>query len=106
MTCARCAAAARGEVAITATDGPARLEVHKVDGDGLFVSLVDGVLEITHPDLTWGGLLSFVTHRGHRLGGALPRHAGERAAEIGVVSASAVVSGLTASTSVRSVSAT
>lgn len=93
-----------GEVDITATDGAARLEVHKVEGDALTVSLVDGVLDITHPDLTWGGLLSFVKHRGHRSAAISLAMPSSAPLSLGVVSASAVVSGLTGTTSVRSVS--
>ena len=93
-----------GEVSVTATDGPARLEVHDIEGDGLRVTLVDGVLEVTHPELTWGGLLSFATKRGRRSAVVSLAIPAAVALRLGVVSASAVVTGLTAATEVRSVS--
>ena len=93
-----------GEVNVTATDGSTRLEVHKIEGEPLAVSLHDGLLEIGHADLTWGGLTTFVTHRRRHYAAislSMPESAPLR---LGVVSASAVVTGLTADTSVRSVS--
>ena len=95
-----------GDVSVTATDGPARLEVHAVEGVPLKVDLVDGTLTVTYDDLSWSGLLDWLTGkaRGRRavsLALAVPP---ECEVELGTVSADAVVSGITSPTSVRSVS--
>jgi hypothetical protein len=95
-----------GDVSVTATDGPARLEVHSVEGPPLMVDLVDGTLTVTYDDVSWGGILDWLTgkSRGRRevsLALAVPP---ECDVQLGTVSADAVVSGITRPTSVRSVS--
>ncbi|MCX4746788.1 DUF4097 family beta strand repeat-containing protein [Kitasatospora sp. NBC_01287] len=42
-----------GAVNVVAAEGPARLEVTELDGDPLRVTLADGVLTVTYPELDW-----------------------------------------------------
>jgi hypothetical protein len=90
-------------VAVLATDGPASLDVESVQGEDLQVSDDDGQLIITHPNLTWEGLLNWVRPKRHTavITVRVPRNC---ATEVGVVSASAVVSGITAKCWVKAVS--
>jgi hypothetical protein len=92
-----------GSVAVLATDGKPSLDVANVSGDPLDVTYEDGVLTITHENLTWEGLLKWL--RPQRTSAAVtvtvPRTC---PAQVGVVSATAVVSGISARTSVKSVS--
>jgi hypothetical protein len=92
-----------GSVAVLATDGKPSLDVANVSGDPLDVTYEDGVLTITHENLTWEGLLKWL--RPQRPSAAVtvtvPRTC---PAQVGVVSATAVVSGLSARASVKSVS--
>ena len=86
-----------------AGDGSARVEVAEVDGP-LTVSLENGTLTITHERLTWGGLLDWVGGRQARAVVSVSVPAG-CPVELGVVSADAVVSGISAErTAVKSVS--
>jgi hypothetical protein len=92
-----------GSVAVLATDGKPSLDVANVSGDPLDVTYEDGVLTITHENLTWEGLLKWL--RPQRTSAAVtvtvPRNC---PAQVGVVSATAVVSGISARASVKSVS--
>ena len=92
-----------GSVAVLATDGKPSLDATNVSGDPLDVTYEDGVLTITHENLTWEGLLKWL--RPYRPSATVtvtvPRAC---AAQVGVVSATAVVSGLGARASVKSVS--
>jgi hypothetical protein len=92
-----------GSVAVLATDGKPSLDVASVSGDPLDVTFEDGVLTITHENLTWEGLLKWL--RPQRPSAAVtvtvPRTC---PAQVGVVSASAVLSGTSARASVKSVS--
>lgn len=95
-----------GDVSVTATDGPARLEVHAIEGVPLKVELEGGTLTVTYDDLSWGGLLDWLTgkNRGRRevsLALAVPARCD---VQLGTVSATALVSGITGPTSVKSVS--
>ena len=95
-----------GDASVTATDGPARLEVHSIEGAPLLVDLKDGTLTITYEDLSWGGILDWIMGgRAHRrevsLALAVPA---DCEVHLGTVSATAVVSGVTKPTTVRSVS--
>src|SRR5260370_41966239 len=49
-----------GSVAVLATDGTPSLDVADVSGDPLDVTYEDGVLTITHENLTWDGLLKWL----------------------------------------------
>ncbi len=92
-----------GSVAVLATDGKPSLDVASVTGDPLEVTLEDGVLTISHENLSWEGLLKWL--RPQRASAAVtvtvPRTC---PAQLGVVSASAVMSGISARASVKSVS--
>jgi hypothetical protein len=92
-----------GSVAVLATDGTPSLDVAAVSGDPLQVSYSDGTLTITHPNLTWDGLLKWLRPQRHSatVTVRVPRAC---TTQLGVVSATAVLSGLTARTSVKSVS--
>jgi hypothetical protein len=93
-----------GHVDVVGTDGEARLEVTELVGPPLIVTLEDGRLVVTYDDLSWQGLFSW--GRLHRrrtavLSLAVPHSC---PVQLGVVSASAIVSGMSGETSVRSVS--
>lgn len=86
-----------GQVDVIAHDDPdARIEVHGVTVKDLRIEMVDGRLEIDHPQLRWDNFLEVFRNFG--AGGpkaevsvAVPRTV---ALTLGVVSASALVSGL------------
>ncbi len=95
-----------GDVSVTATDGPSRLEVHSHNGAPLQVDLQDGVLTIAYEDLPWGGIFDWlVSGRKNRrevsLALAVPA---DCEVKLGTVSADAVVSGITEPTTVHTVS--
>jgi hypothetical protein len=88
----------RGNVHVVGTDGPVRLEVTGVRGRGLKVRDEDGILQVGYDDwqvprsfwawvLNWGGWRRRVAV----ISAAVPRHC---LADLGVISASVVVSGL------------
>lgn len=86
-----------------AAAGAAQVEVSEVDGP-LVVTLENGTLTITHERLTWAGLLDWV---GGRRASAVVSVSvpADCPVELGVVSADAVVSGISADrTEVKSVS--
>jgi hypothetical protein len=92
-----------GEVNVHGTTGTAaHLEVSDVNGE-LEVEYADGVLTLTQPGLTWERLLQWRLTLRAEVTLALAVPAG-CPVQIGVVSASALVSGLTGPTQVRSVS--
>jgi len=94
-----------GDATVTASDGPARLEVHHLKGAPLQVDVDDGVLTIAYEDLSWTGLLGRLRHPflNHEvsLAVAVPPAC---EVQLGTVSASAMVSGVTKPTAVRTVS--
>jgi Putative adhesin len=92
-----------GSVAVLATDAKPSLEVASVTGDPLEVTYEDGVLTITHENLTWEGLLKWLRPQRHSASVTVtvPRTC---PTQLGVVSASAVMCGLNAKASVKSVS--
>ncbi|HEX6521603.1 MAG TPA: DUF4097 family beta strand repeat-containing protein [Streptosporangiaceae bacterium] len=92
-----------GSIAVLATDATPSLDVAEVSGEPLQVSYEDGLLTITHPNLTWDGLLKWLRPGRHSamVTVRVPRKC---VTQLGVVSATAVLSGLTAKTSVKSVS--
>jgi len=86
-----------------AEDGGAQVEVTEVAG-ALLVTLEDGTLTVAHERLTWGGLLDWV---GNRRASAVVSISvpADCPVELGVISADAVVSGISADrTAVKSVS--
>jgi hypothetical protein len=92
-----------GAVAVLAADGKPSLDVENVTGEPLSVSYEDGVLTITHEDLTWEGLLKWLKPHRHSttVTVTVPRAC---RAQLGVISASAVICGLAGKASVKSVS--
>jgi hypothetical protein len=92
-----------GSVAVLATDGPPTLDVSSITGDPLDVTHEDGMLTIAHENLTWDGLLKWLRPQRHAATVTItvPRQC---PTQVGVVSATAVMSGLRARASVKSVS--
>jgi hypothetical protein len=92
-----------GSVAVLATDGKPSLDVASVTGDPLQVTYEDGVLTVSHENLTWEGLLKWLRPQRHSAAVtvSVPRAC---PTQLGVVSASAVMCGITAKASVKSVS--
>jgi Putative adhesin len=94
---------ADGSVNVVGTDETARLEITELDGPPLGVSLEDGELVVAYEDVSWPGILSWVESRRRSvtISLAVPW---DCSVQLGVVTASAVVSGVHGRTSVRSVS--
>jgi Putative adhesin len=92
-----------GSVAVLATDGTPSLDVANISGDPLDVTYEDGVLTISHENLTWEGLLKWLRPQRHAatVTVTVPRKC---PTQVGVVTATAVLSGLSAKASVKSVS--
>ncbi len=92
-----------GSVAVLATDGKPSLDVADITGDPLSVTYEDGLLTISHENLTWEGLLKWLRPQRHSavVTVTVPRKC---QTQVGVVSASAVMSGIRARASVKSVS--
>jgi hypothetical protein len=92
-----------GSVAVLSTGDRPRIEVASLTGQPLLVKHEAGILTVTYPDLTWDGLLGWLRPQPHsaNITVMVPR---ECPTQLGVVSASAVVSGISAPTSVKSVS--
>jgi len=92
-----------GSVAVLSTDERPRLDVAGLTGQPLLVKHEAGILTVTYPDLTWDGVLGWLRPQPHSAAITImvPR---ECPTQLGVVSASAVVSGISAATSVKSVS--
>lgn len=85
-----------GQLDIVAHDEPgARVEVHSVDGKALKISIEGDVLEVDHPQLNWENFIDvFRYFRGHahaHVSILVPRKV---ALKLGVVSASAAISGM------------
>src|ERR1700734_1870902 len=92
-----------GSVAVLATDARPSLDVSNISGGPLDVTYEDGVLTISHENLTWEGLLKWLRPQRHSatVTVTVPRKC---QTQVGVVSASAVMSGISARASVKSVS--
>jgi len=92
-----------GSVAVLATTGKPTLEVSSIEGDPLNVTLADGVLTVAHENLSWEGLLKWLRPQRHSatVTVSVPRKC---TAQVGVVSATAVMSGISTRASVKSVS--
>jgi hypothetical protein len=96
-----------GTVNVMGTDEPsARLEVSGIEGPPLRVTLEGGTLSVGYDDLPWKGFLKWIDRKGKgRRRSAVvtlsvPAHA---RVEVGVVGASAVVSGVDGPTEVKGV---
>jgi hypothetical protein len=95
-----------GQVDIVGHDEPgARIEIHSVSGKELRVSLEGDTLEIDHPQLRWDNFIDvFTSFRGSAradISIMVPR---DVALKFGVVSATALISGLTEDASINTVS--
>ena len=92
-----------GSVAVLATTGKPSLEVSSIEGDPLNVTYENGVLTVAHENLNWEGLLKWLRPQRHAatVTVSVPRTC---RAQVGVVSATAVMSGISARASVKSVS--
>jgi len=92
-----------GSVAVLATDGKPSLDVSSVEGDPLTVTYEGGVLTIAHENLSWEGLLKWLRPQRHSatVTVTVPRKC---PTQVGVVSATAVMSGISSRASVKSVS--
>src|ERR1700744_1095498 len=92
-----------GSVAILATGETPALDVTSISGQPLVVSHDNGVLTIRYEDLTREGLLEWLRPQVHSADMTVPVPR-DCPAQVGVVAANAVVSGVAGRTSVRSVS--
>lgn len=96
-----------GEIDVVAHDEPgARIEVHAVTIKDLRIEVTDGAVEIDHPQLGWDNFLEVFRNFGAggpkaEISVAVPRSV---AVNLGVVSASALVSGLQHDTRLNTVS--
>ncbi len=92
-----------GSVAVLSTDERPCLDVANLSGQPLLVSHEAGILTVTYEDLTWDGLLGWLRPQRHSAAITItvPK---DCPTQLGVVSASAIVSGISAKTSVKSVS--
>lgn len=92
-----------GSVAVLAADGRPRLEVTDVSGQPLLVSHEAGILTVSYEDLTWDGLLGWLRPQRHSANLTV-MVAKDCPVQLGVVGATAVVSGLSARAALKSVS--
>lgn len=96
-----------GQIDVVAHDEPgARIEVHAVTGKDLRIEITGDVLEIDHPQLRWDNFLEVFRNFGSsgpkaEISVAVPR---DIALTLGVVSASALVSGLRSDARLNTVS--
>jgi hypothetical protein len=92
-----------GSVAVLATDGKPSLDVSGIEGEPLNVTYENGVLTIAHENLTWEGLLKWLRpqRQSATVTVTVPRKC---PTQLGVVSATAVMSGISSRASVKSVS--
>jgi hypothetical protein len=92
-----------GTVAVLASDDAPSVVFTEVSGRPLQVSLDRGVLTVSYESLTWDGLLGFLKPRRDQVAVTITVPASCRS-QIGVLSASAVLSGLRSGASVKSMS--
>ena len=92
-----------GTVAVLASDSAPAVDVAGLSGQPLLVSHEAGILTITYEDLSWDGLLGWLRPQRHsaEVTVTVPR---DCPTQLGVVNASAIVSGVAAHISVKSVS--
>ncbi|GAA2244145.1 hypothetical protein GCM10010145_08640 [Streptomyces ruber] len=92
-----------GTVNVVGTDeGPARLEVSDVEGPPLTVTYEDGTLTVAYDDLPWKGLLKWLDGKGRRRNALVTLAVPARTrVEVGVIGATAVVSGMDGRTEVK-----
>src|ERR1700735_4757020 len=92
-----------GTVAVLSTGERACLDISAVSGQPLLVSHSDGTLTVSYEDLSWDGLLGWLRPVRTPPTITIPVQK-DCAVQVVVVTASAVVSGVAAATSVKSVS--
>jgi hypothetical protein len=92
-----------GSVAVLSTDERPCLDIASLSGQPLLVSHEAGVLTVSYEDLTWEGLLGWLRPQRHSAAITITVPKG-CPTQLGVVGASAIVSGISAKTSVKSVS--
>jgi hypothetical protein len=92
-----------GSVAVLSTDDRSYLDIDNISGQPLQVSHEDGILTVSYEDLTWDGLLGWLRPQRHSatITVTVPK---DCPVQLGVVNAGAIVSGISAKTSVKSVS--
>lgn len=91
-----------GSAAVLATADRPRLEVTEISGSPLLVTHEAGILTITYEDLSWDGLLGWLRPHKH-VANLTVMVAKDCPTQVGVVNASAIVAGLSAATSLKSV---
>jgi hypothetical protein len=91
-----------GSVAVLASAGPPSVDVESLSGQPLLVSHEAGILTVTYEDLTWDGVMGWLRPQRHTADVTITVPPG-CPVQLGVVNASAIVSGITASVSARSV---
>jgi Toastrack DUF4097 len=94
---------AGGTVAVLATDERPALAVTELHGRPLLVSHEDGTLTVTYESLSWEGLLGFLKPRRDSAAVTITVPA-NCTLQLGVLSASAVVSGVRSGASIKSLS--
>jgi hypothetical protein len=92
-----------GSVAVLATADKPRLEVTEVSGQPLLVTHEAGILTIGYEDLSWNGLRGWLKPQRHVANVTIMVQK-DCPTQVGVMSASAIVSGVSARTSLKSVS--
>lgn len=92
-----------GSVAVLATADRPRLDVTEVSGQPLLVTHEAGILTVGYEDLTWDGLLGWLRPQRHSANITIMVQK-DCPAQVGVVNATAVVSGVSARMSLKSVS--
>jgi hypothetical protein len=92
-----------GSVAVLATEDRPRLDVAEVSGQPLLVTHEAGILTISYEDLSWDGLLGWLRPQRHSANITIMVQR-DCPTQVGVMSATAVVSGVSARTALKSVS--
>jgi len=92
-----------GSVAVLSADGKPAVDVAEVSGQPLLVTHEAGILTVSYEDMSWEGLLSWLRPQRHTATVTItvPK---DCPVQLGVVNASAVISGMSARTSIKSVS--
>jgi hypothetical protein len=92
-----------GSVAVLATADRPRIEVNEVSGQPLLVTHEAGILTVSYEDLTWEGLRGWLRPKRHSANITIMVQK-DCPTQLGVVNATAIVSGVSARTSLKSVS--
>ncbi|GGY89013.1 DUF4097 family beta strand repeat-containing protein [Streptomyces poonensis] len=95
-----------GTVNVVGTDeGSARLEVSHLEGPPLTVTHEDGTLTVAYDDLPWKGFLKWLDRKGWRRSAVVSLAVPARTrVELGVIGATAVVSGTDGHTEIKGIS--